>query len=372
MKKLLLFGALLGATVVSFAGTKVEIKTSVGAIELELDDAKAPITVQNFKEYAKSGFYEGTIFHRVIKGFMIQGGGFTKEMQQKPTRAPIKNEAGNGLRNRRYTIAMARTMIVDSATAQFFINVNDNGFLDHRSEDMQGFGYAVFGQVTKGTEVVDAIAAVKTGNVGPFGDVPVEPIIIEKVTVSEGCSTDGDVRCPGGAPQLFQTIATRGSCRQFDPNRPVDDAAVEKLLRAAMCAPTAMDRRPWEFVVVRDKAKLAQLGQQLPNSRIANGAQLAIIVCGNLDNGLSGRSKEYWIQDCSAATMNLLLAAHGLGLGAVWTGVYPGEDRIARVRSIVGIPETHMPLNVIPVGYPKDPVTAKDKWDATRIHHDNW
>ena len=186
MKNLVCCWALAGALFSSGAATKAVVKTSLGEIELELDEAKAPVTVTNFVEYAKSGFYDGTIFHRVIDGFMIQGGGFTKEMQQKPTRPPIRNEAGNGLKNKRYTIAMARTQVVDSATAQFFINVRDNGFLDHRSEDMRGFGYAVFGTVTKGTNVVDKIAKVKTGQVSFFSDVPVEPVIIEKVTVDGG------------------------------------------------------------------------------------------------------------------------------------------------------------------------------------------
>jgi len=184
MKKCIAILAVAAATC-AHAAVKAEIKTSAGTIALELDETKAPITVKNFVEYAKSGFYEGTVFHRVIKGFMIQGGGFTKDMRQKPTRPPIKNEAGNGLANRKYTIAMARTMEVDSATAQFFINVNDNAFLNHRSEDARGFGYAVFGRVTSGEDVVDRIAAVKTGTVGYFADVPDEPITIEKVTVTE-------------------------------------------------------------------------------------------------------------------------------------------------------------------------------------------
>ena len=185
MKRIWLCCALAGAALSGAAATKAVVKTSLGEIELELDEAKAPITVTNFVTYAKSGFYDGTIFHRVIDGFMIQGGGFTKGMQQKPTRPPIKNEAGNGLKNLKYTVAMARTAVVDSATAQFFINVKDNIFLDHRSEDMRGFGYAVFGKVTKGADVVDKIAKVKTGNVGFFGDVPVEPVVIEKVTIGE-------------------------------------------------------------------------------------------------------------------------------------------------------------------------------------------
>ena len=184
MKRIWLCCALAGAALSGVAATKAVVKTSFGEIELELDEAKAPITVTNFVTYAKSGFYDGTIFHRVIDGFMIQGGGFTKGMQQKPTRPPIKNEAGNGLKNLKYTVAMARTAVVDSATAQFFINVKDNMFLDHRSEDMRGFGYAVFGEVTDGLEVVDAIGKVKTGFAGPHQNVPEEPIVMKKVTVA--------------------------------------------------------------------------------------------------------------------------------------------------------------------------------------------
>lgn len=160
------------------------IETSLGTISLALDEAKAPITVANFAEYAKSGFYDGTIFHRVIDGFMIQGGGFTRNMDQKRTSAPIRNEAMNGLKNKRGTIAMARTMVVDSATSQFFINLVDNDFLDFTSPTPQGFGYAVFGEVTDGMEVVDAIAKVKTGFAGPHQNVPEEPIVIKKVTLS--------------------------------------------------------------------------------------------------------------------------------------------------------------------------------------------
>ncbi len=162
-----------------------EIVTSVGTVEVALDAAKAPLTVSNFVAYATSGHYDGTIFHRVISGFMIQGGGFTKEMAQKKTRAPIRNEAANGLKNRKYTIAMARTQVVDSATSQFFINVNDNAFLDHRAPNPMGYGYAVFGSVTKGQDVVDKIAAVETGRWGPFSDVPKAPIVIKTVTIRE-------------------------------------------------------------------------------------------------------------------------------------------------------------------------------------------
>ena len=160
----------------------VVIATNYGDITLELDAAKAPITVANFLSYVDDKFYDGTIFHRVIKNFMIQGGGFDQSLSQKRTKAPIKNEAGNGLKNTRGTIAMARTMIVDSATAQFFINTVDNAFLDHRDETVRGFGYAVFGKVTDGMSVVDAIAGVKTGNVNGMGDVPTPaPVVITSI-----------------------------------------------------------------------------------------------------------------------------------------------------------------------------------------------
>jgi cyclophilin family peptidyl-prolyl cis-trans isomerase len=161
----------------------VLMSTSMGDIKIELDQAKAPVTVANFLGYVKDKFYDGTIFHRVIAGFMIQGGGFTTDMAQKPAKAPIKNEAGNGLKNTLGTIAMARTNVVNSATAQFFINVKDNGFLDHRNETDQGFGYAVFGKVVEGLDVVQKIEKVKTGNSKGFSDVPVEPVIIKSVTV---------------------------------------------------------------------------------------------------------------------------------------------------------------------------------------------
>lgn len=162
---------------------KVTMETSMGTISLELNDEKAPETVANFVGYAKAGHYDGTIFHRVIDGFMIQGGGFTKDMNQKPTGEPIRNEAMNGLKNRRGTIAMARTMVVDSATSQFFINLVDNDFLDFQSPTPQGFGYAVFGQVVDGMEVVDRIAKVRTGFSGPHQNVPEDPILIKKVSV---------------------------------------------------------------------------------------------------------------------------------------------------------------------------------------------
>ncbi len=163
---------------------KATIETSMGTITLELDEARAPATVDNFAQYARSGHYDGTIFHRVIDGFMIQGGGFTKDMNQKTTRAPIRNEAMNGLSNKRGTIAMARTSVVDSATSQFFINLVDNTFLDFTSPTPQGFGYAVFGRVLDGMDVVDAIAKAKTGFSGPHQNVPESPIVIRKVTVA--------------------------------------------------------------------------------------------------------------------------------------------------------------------------------------------
>lgn len=158
----------------------VKMTTNKGPITLTLDSDKAPLSVSNFVEYANAGYYDGTIFHRVIPGFMIQGGGFNPDMAQKETRAPVKNEADNGLLNARGTIAMARTSDKDSATSQFFINVVDNKFLDHGTRD---FGYAVFGQVTEGLEIVDAISTVETHNAGPHQNVPVEPVIIEKVQV---------------------------------------------------------------------------------------------------------------------------------------------------------------------------------------------
>ena len=170
---------------------KATIETDLGSIELELDEKKAPLTVENFADYAKSGHYNDTIFHRVINGFMIQGGGFTADMDQKPTKEPIRNEAMNGLKNARGTIAMARTMVVDSATSQFFINLVDNSFLDFRNPTPQGFGYAVFGKVVKGMEVVDAIAKVPTGGRGMHQDVPVKPVVIKKVTVEEVKSEEG-------------------------------------------------------------------------------------------------------------------------------------------------------------------------------------
>lgn len=163
--------------------TKVLFKTSQGNFTLELNAEKAPLTVANFLEYVKSGHYNGKIFHRVINDFMIQGGGMDKDMKEGKTLAPIKNEANNGLKNDKYTIAMARTMQPHSATAQFFINVKDNDFLNFKGEDMYGWGYAVFGKVTEGTEVIDKIKVVKTGRHGMHDDVPTEAIVIESAEI---------------------------------------------------------------------------------------------------------------------------------------------------------------------------------------------
>jgi peptidyl-prolyl cis-trans isomerase B (cyclophilin B) len=159
----------------------VDMATSLGPVRIELFADKAPITSQNFLAYVNEGFYDGLIFHRVIAGFMIQGGGFDPQMKQKGTKAPIKNEATNGLKNKTGTLAMARTNVVDSATTQFFINVKDNDFLDHRTESPDGFGYAVFGQVVEGMDVVRAMEKVKTGSRGLYQDVPVDPVVIMSV-----------------------------------------------------------------------------------------------------------------------------------------------------------------------------------------------
>ena len=161
----------------------VDLDTSQGTIRLELDDEKAPLTVKNFITNVENGHFDGTVFHRVIKGFMVQGGGFEPGMQQKPTGNTIQNEASNGLKNDKYTVAMARTSAPHSATAQFFINGADNEFLNFKSETPQGWGYAVFGKVVKGTEIVDAIEQVRTGNRGGHADVPLEDVTITRATV---------------------------------------------------------------------------------------------------------------------------------------------------------------------------------------------
>ncbi|WOS37978.1 Peptidyl-prolyl cis-trans isomerase B [Oligella urethralis] len=169
----------------AMSNTRVKLVTNMGDIVLELDGAKAPITTQNFLDYVKNGFYSNVIFHRVIPNFMIQGGGFEPGMNQKNTNAPITNEADNGLKNDKYTIAMARTQDPHSASAQFFINTNDNDFLNFTAPSVQGWGYAVFGKVVEGTEVVDAIEKVATGTRGFHGDVPREDVIIQSAEIVE-------------------------------------------------------------------------------------------------------------------------------------------------------------------------------------------
>jgi peptidyl-prolyl cis-trans isomerase B (cyclophilin B) len=164
----------------------VKLHTNHGVISLDLDADRAPETVANFLQYVKDGHFDNTVFHRVIDGFMIQGGGFEPGMKQKPTRPPVKNEAGNKLPNNAYTVAMARTSDPHSASAQFFINVADNAFLNHTGQTPQGWGYCVFGRVTEGKEVVDRIRKVKTGARGMHQDVPLEDVVIEKAEVSEG------------------------------------------------------------------------------------------------------------------------------------------------------------------------------------------
>lgn len=171
--------ALMAGSVCAAGLPQVEIRTNLGAITVELQADKAPESVKNFLAYVKSGHYDGTVFHRVIDGFMIQGGGFDLSLSQKKTSAPIRNEANNGLRNARYTLAMARTGDPHSATAQFFINVADNAFLDHRSPSSAGWGYAVFGRVVSGQTVVDKIARVPTGSAGGMQDVPADPVMLE-------------------------------------------------------------------------------------------------------------------------------------------------------------------------------------------------
>src|SRR5258708_31520255 len=179
-----LFILLIAAPLAWSQNPRVEFKTGMGAFTLELYPDKAPKTVANFLQYAKSGFYDGTIFHRVIDGFMIQGGGFQPDMRQKPTQGTIKNEASNGLKNENGTIAMARTPDPHSATSQFFINLKDNGFLNHTAPSSQGWGYCVFGKVVEGRDIVDKIKRVETGSRGGHADVPVEDVVIEKAEVA--------------------------------------------------------------------------------------------------------------------------------------------------------------------------------------------
>ncbi len=185
MRRLLALLALtaLGTEAALAADPRVELKTNRGSIVIELNQAKAPKTVANFLQYVKDGHYNGTVFHRVIDGFMIQGGGFDKDMRQKPTRATVESEAANGLKNDYGTIAMARTPDPHSASAQFFINVKNNDFLNYREPTPQGYGYTVFGKVVSGMDIVDKIAKVPTGNAGPHQNVPREPVVIESAAI---------------------------------------------------------------------------------------------------------------------------------------------------------------------------------------------
>jgi cyclophilin family peptidyl-prolyl cis-trans isomerase len=182
MNRLFLFAfAFLFGVAAHAANPQVEMKTSQGTLIIELYQDKAPKTVENFLQYAKDGFFNGTIFHRVIPGFMIQGGGFTSDMKQKEARTPIQNEAKNGLKNESGTLAMARTGDPHSASAQFFINLNNNAFLDHTTPSDRGWGYAVFGKVLQGFDIVEKIGTTPTGRSGPFQDVPTTPVLIESV-----------------------------------------------------------------------------------------------------------------------------------------------------------------------------------------------
>lgn len=226
---LLFFAALLwsGCAAAAGADPMVRMETNMGAIEIELDPARAPATVANFLRYARSGFYDGTLFHRVIPGFMIQGGGLVSGMRQKPTGVPIKNEAGNGLKNLAGTVAMARTSDPNSATAQFFINTADNAFLDHRDETLQGWGYCVFGKVVAGMDAVRRIEAVPTRTVGPFQNVPATDVVIEKVEVLNDESSEID-------DARFAAIAEK--YRSADPK----PAVTEDMRRLNVMALTAV------------------------------------------------------------------------------------------------------------------------------------
>lgn len=188
LKKSLLAASLLASSLLgntALAGTMVKMTTSAGDLVIELEDEKAPLSAQNFIDYVNNGFYDGTIFHRVIPGFVIQGGGFTADMQRKATEAPLQNEADNGLKNTHYSLSMARTPAPNSATSQFFINLRDNQSLDHTAKTDRGWGYAVFGRVVEGEEVVDAIAGVKTGSQFGMRDVPLEAVVITSATLIE-------------------------------------------------------------------------------------------------------------------------------------------------------------------------------------------
>lgn len=170
---------------------------------------------------------------------------------------------------------------------------------------------------------------------------------------------------------VIQNIMTRTSIRAFT-DQPVDEAIVEKILRAGMSAPTAVNRQPWAFVVVNEREQMERLREVHPYAQMLKTAQLAIIVCGDMERALPGASQAYWIQDASAATENILLAAHGLGLGAVWCGVYPNPDVLPKVKEVLGLPSSIVPLNIIPIGYPAENPTPKDKWKPENIHYNKW
>ena len=172
----------------------------------------------------------------------------------------------------------------------------------------------------------------------------------------------------GSISDAMTVIKTRKSVRKFDPSKKVSDETRQTILKAAMCAPSALDKRVWEFVVVRDAALLAAIAEKNPYSRVGNGAQAAIIVCGKQEQQGGG----LWVCDCAAASENILLAAHALGLGAVWTALYPDETRAGAIRELLAIPEGYMPLNVIPIGYPAENPEPKDKWNPDKIHYDKW
>jgi nitroreductase len=170
----------------------------------------------------------------------------------------------------------------------------------------------------------------------------------------------------------IENIMTRTSIRQYDADRTISADTIEVLLKAAMAAPTAVNRQPWAFVVVDDRATMDSLKSVCPNARMLDSASLAIVTCGDMDLALEGPGRDFWIQDLSAATENLLLAAHAMGLGAVWTGVYPDSTRVAGVARVLGLPESIVPLAVVPLGYPAENPEPKDKWDATKVHHNKW
>lgn len=191
------------------------------------------------------------------------------------------------------------------------------------------------------------------------------------VTLEACCNRCEAVSGDEASEAVLDNIMTRTSIRAFT-DQPVEEAKVEALLRAGMAAPTAVNKQPWAFVVVREREQLDRLREAQPNARMLATAQLAIVVCGDLEKALEGAAQSYWVQDTSAATENILLAAHGLGLGAVWTGVYPMAERVAAVSEALGLPSHVIPLNVIPIGYPDQSPEPKDKWNPTNVHYERW